>query len=174
MALKTTKLAINESVKRLLVALEAQRLKSGGSIDVTRYMQSFSLDVISRMAFHMNDTDDLYEEDSHLRKITTDFMENHSPNLILQLIAYFPFLERVAVLAYTIFGGGKLIDTILEHVNKCVVEYYQKRIQDKFSNDTNGSGKESKVNILDFMLDQQEQGNLSEMELMGMCIKYKK
>ena len=89
-ALKTTKLAINDSVKRLLVALEAQRLKSNESMDVSRYMQSVTLDVISRLAFNMQDTADLYEDDSNLRNITTEFMENHSPNLVLQLIAYFP------------------------------------------------------------------------------------
>ena len=56
----------------------------------------------------------------------------------------------------------------MEHLNKCVIEYYQKRIRDRFSTDSNDLSKDSKVNILDFMLEQQEQGNLSEMELMGM------
>lgn len=132
-------------------------------------MQSVTLDIISRLAFNMENTDDIYEDDSHLRHITTDFMKNHSPNLVLQATGYFPFLEKVAVLAFSIFGGGKLIDYIMEHLNKCFVEYYQKRIRQKFSPESTDCPT-GKVNILDYMMEQQEQGNLSQNELMGNSI----
>ena len=56
---RTTKVIINESIKRLLVALEQQRRSSSQSIiEIHRNMESIMLDVIARLAFNMNQEDD--------------------------------------------------------------------------------------------------------------------
>ncbi len=181
MALSKAADTINEAVGRMILALETKRrAKSSATgapppIDVSSLMQCVTLEVISRHAFNATAEEmaDLYEENSRLRTITAQFMARQAPNFALQLTAYFPPLQRLAVLAYSLFGGGQLIDHIVEHVNRCVIEYYQMRIRQRFGEadgEKESAPSQRKVNILEYMLEQQEQGNLSELELTGNAI----
>lgn len=178
MSLSTAKQTINEAVSRLVGAIEGKRASGETTLDVLSLMQCVTLEVISRHAFNATaqEAADLYEEDSKLRLMTTQFMKMHSPEVALQMTSYFPFLEQVAIFAYKLFGGGQLIDHLVEHISRCLVEYYQTRIQERFSPPTEEGPKREeanrpkKVNLLDYMLEQQEKGALNEMELMGNAI----
>ena len=162
-AMKSTKAVISNSVKRLLEELDKCRMASN-RIDLARYMKSVTLDIISRSAFSMDDTD-VYEDNSYLRRITADIMEDTS-NIVLTWATYLPFLKRFILLAYETVGKYTL--RINQHLKMCIEKYYNKRAVEAGGKvGTKKEDLETKANILDFMLEQKEQGNLNENQVMG-------
>lgn len=151
-ALHTTKTVINESVARFMAHIEAS--KSADRFNLSFGNKCLSLDIITRLAFNMNPVD-IYDKKCTLRELTIDFLENSS-NFPVALTAYFPTSEKLFRLLFGIFGGGNLVNMILAHLEK-VVKKYEKP-------------SESKVNLLDFMLEQRANGTLNETELMGNAI----
>lgn len=169
--MQTTKDAMNKSIERLLESIEKRMRQSNGQVNVSHHMKCVTLDVISRLAFNMDDTD-VHQDQSVLRDMASQFMDD-TTNIVLELAAYFPILSTMVALYYNNFGGGRLISTISEQLNKCIIDYYQAKIKEKFAQTGGGGTKERsketpKMNILDFMLEQQEQGNLDELEIIGL------
>lgn len=104
------------------------------------------------------DETDVYEPNSHLHEITAAIMED-TANVVLTWTTYLPFLKRLVYLSYEYVGKYTL--QIVQHLNVCIEQYYAKK------KSHTGNQKERKENILDFMLEQKELGNLSELEVMG-------
>lgn len=141
-------------MERLLEAIEAQRSQEW--IDLSFNMKNVTLDVILRLAFNMGNTD-VHEPSSDIREMTTAFMLQSQSGIIRSAV-YFPLLKSVAAFIYNYLSSGRFITVMMKEINKSICEYNilkMNQIQDQ------------KVNILDFMLEQKEQGNLSEMEIIG-------
>ncbi len=157
---------INACISRLLREVEQTR-SDGKPIDLSYYMKSVTLDIISRTAFSMDDTDVYEGERSHMHRITAAIMED-TENFVLTWALYLPFMKKLVYLAYETFGKYTL--SIAQHLNRCIEDYYEKQKK--------SSGKvelniEKKENILDFMLEQKALGNLNENEVMGKFLYWK-
>lgn len=152
--------------------LKIKQTQNNELINVKVLMQCVTQEIISKFAFNATEkqVDDFYTENSKQRQIIGQFMDNQSPNFVFQLMAYFPFFKWLAALLYNIFGGGKFINHIVKHVKKCVLKYNQKRVSFFDDMDSGKTQNSKKVNILDYMLKQQELGNLNQNELMGNAI----
>lgn len=140
-----------------------KNVKQGKPIDISNPMKNVTLDVICRMAFNM-DNNDVHEENSELREMTTQFMER-TTNVAGRLVHLAPILKQVALLYYQFFSNGRFLNTMLEHLHNSIVKHYQQKLELKFSPEK--EQEDNRMNILDYMLEQQELGNLTENELLG-------
>ncbi|KAH7639679.1 cytochrome p450-like protein [Dermatophagoides farinae] len=181
-AMDSTRQAINLSVKRLLHSMEKKLSKinnndndNDNQLNITQHMNSITLDVICRLAFNMNDTD-VHDDYSEFRQMVVDFMQKtENPNL--RIIEYFPIFSRLFKILYYMFGNGKLLRTITDNLHEEIAKYYQEKIRNHFDeqnrnnhNDDDDERKKRKVNMLDFMIEQQELGNIDEQQLIGNAV----
>ncbi|OTF77368.1 cytochrome P450-like protein [Euroglyphus maynei] len=124
-------------------------------------MDSITLDVICRLAFNMHNTD-VHNEDSLFRKMVVDFMRQTS-DPILRIIGYFPFLKKFLSILFHLFGNANLLKTISKKLDNEISKYYM----EKLKNNQHQKHDDRKINILDFMIEQQQLGNLNELQLIG-------
>ena len=127
-------------------------------LNITQHMNSVTLDVICRLAFNMNDTD-VHEDHSSFRKMVVDFMQQSS-DPTLRIIEYFPSLKNILHFLFYFFGNGKLLQTISQKLDNEISKYYQEKLRNHLE-EKSAKKNNRKINILDFMIEQQELGNLS-------------
>lgn len=130
------------------------------TINASTLSKSYTIDVISKIAFGLNDTD-AFETDSKLMEMAEEFMAN-CDGPINWLMYMFPFLGRPIELINNYLTSGRMIDMLSRHLKKIIKEYQLASL-----NDDDQHNEDVKQNVIDYFLYQKKVSNLTENEVIG-------
>ncbi|KAH9404507.1 hypothetical protein TYRP_000331 [Tyrophagus putrescentiae] len=163
-ALKTLKTASNDHIT--VESLADIGVGEGMVVNVNILSKAFTLDVISRIAFALEESD-VFEPNSHLLGMAEEFMAN-CDGPIIRLVLMFPFLSRVIEFINNYLTSGRMVDMLSKHLKKLIEQYHIKEFLDvPKENDTSSEAYIQKRNMLDYMLFQGKVANLSTNETIG-------
>ncbi|KAJ6225753.1 hypothetical protein RDWZM_004298 [Blomia tropicalis] len=131
------------------------------TINASTLSKSYTIDVISKIAFGLNDTD-AFETDSKLMEMAEEFMAN-CDGPINWLMYMFPFLGRPIELINNYLTSGRMIDMLSRHLKKIIKEYQLESLND----DDDQHNEDVKQNVIDYFLYQKKVSNLTENEAIG-------
>lgn len=163
-ALKTLETATNDHIT--VESLADIGVGEGMVVNVNTLSKAFTLDVISKIAFALEESD-VFEPDSHLLGMAEEFMAN-CDGPIIRLVLMFPFLARVIEFINNYLTSGRMVDMLSRHLKKLIEQYHIKEFLDiPKENTSSGESYIPKRNLLDYMLFQGKVANLSPNETIG-------
>lgn len=160
--------AINEKIREnKLVDLKDQK---SVELDAYNLMQAFTLDVISRTSFGLEEK--VYEPDNHLMHIVKEYFM-FAGNIFVEIASLIPFLRNVLTFVNNNLTSGRLVDMMQVRL-KAHISQFVKVFQDKPSSDENKSYEEinskfshDKAKVLVSLIRRLADKSITEHEFIG-------
>nr|WPM94897.1 cytochrome p450 4727A7 [Polyphagotarsonemus latus] len=110
-------------------------------IDIYDLSQSFTLDVISKTAFGLEEN--VYDENNLLKKAVSEFFQTVRSD-IFELVLVFPFLKKICEIIAKYFSVSRLVDILQERMKKHI-KLFLKNLHEKNAKDINDNEENIKI-----------------------------
>nr|WPM94896.1 cytochrome p450 4727A6 [Polyphagotarsonemus latus] len=137
-------------------------------IDIYDLSQSFTLDVISKTAFGLEEN--VYDENNVLKKAANEFFKT-SRSDIMEVVFIVPILKKICEFIYNNFTSGKLMDLIQDRLKKHVKSFLKNLNRKNLSeNRENQTKSDEKASVLSSLTKKLGKNLMTENEFIGNVI----
>lgn len=164
---------IFQSIQRLMHVLDynsmqtivLQHKEGNRLVNMNKLSRCFTLEIISKIAFALDQTETLEQDDSQLVKMMEEFIEG-CDNILIRLSFVFPFMMNIIKFINDNFTSGRLIDHLVKHLNTQIEQYKLTATEENLSDRSNDKSTKRSI-LMDYVLFQGNVGNITKDETIG-------